>query len=125
VAIAFTNDAPLEHNVTSPRAALSSGDTTFIRGSKTLSIKLAAASYTFYCSVPGHRQAGWKVRDVSLKLYVCWARSPRRVRGGHPCANAYNALKQAGHEPEVVKSYGWRRCRRCSTRPAGAERCRS
>ncbi len=26
--------------------------------------------------------------------------------GGHPCGNAYRALRDAGHEPEVVKSYG-------------------
>jgi plastocyanin len=59
VAIAFTNDAPLEHNVTIAKGSTVLGATpTFIRGSKTLSIKLAAGKYTFYCSVPGHRQAG-------------------------------------------------------------------
>jgi hypothetical protein len=41
-----------------------------------------------------------------MKLYVCWGtfRSPRP--GGHPCGNAYHALKDAGHEPEVKKVYG-------------------
>jgi hypothetical protein len=41
-----------------------------------------------------------------MKLYVCWGtfRSPRP--GGHPCGNAYRALRDAGHEPEVIKSYG-------------------
>jgi hypothetical protein len=41
-----------------------------------------------------------------MKLYVCWGtfNSPRP--GGHPCANAYEALREAGHDPEVVKSYG-------------------
>jgi glutathione S-transferase-like protein len=41
-----------------------------------------------------------------MKLYVCWGtfRSPRP--GGHPCGNAYRALRAAGHDPEVVKSYG-------------------
>jgi hypothetical protein len=41
-----------------------------------------------------------------MKLYVCWGtfKSPRP--GGHPCGNAYRALKEAGHDPEVVKSYG-------------------
>jgi hypothetical protein len=41
-----------------------------------------------------------------MKLYVCWGTfwSPRP--GGHPCGNAYHALKDAGHEPEVIKSYG-------------------
>jgi hypothetical protein len=42
-----------------------------------------------------------------MKLYVCWGTfttSPRP--GGHPCGNAHRALREAGHEPEVVKSYG-------------------
>jgi hypothetical protein len=42
-----------------------------------------------------------------MKLYVCWGTFPVPVRpGGHRCANAYHALKDAGHDPEVVKSYG-------------------
>ena len=41
-----------------------------------------------------------------MKLYVCYGlfKSPRP--GGHPCRNAHEALREAGHEPEVVKSYG-------------------
>lgn len=41
-----------------------------------------------------------------MKLYVCYGtfRSPRP--GGHPCGNAYRALREAGHEPEVIRSYG-------------------
>jgi uncharacterized cupredoxin-like copper-binding protein len=31
---------------------------TFTGGSRTLTIKLKPGTYTFYCSVPGHRQAG-------------------------------------------------------------------
>jgi hypothetical protein len=42
-----------------------------------------------------------------MKLYVCWGTFPAPWRpGGHPCRNAYNALREAGHDPEVVKSYG-------------------
>ena len=41
-----------------------------------------------------------------MKLYVCWGTFSTPRPGGHPCANAYNALKEAGYEPEVVKSYG-------------------
>jgi len=42
-----------------------------------------------------------------MKLYVCWGTFPVFWRpGGHPCRNAYNALREAGWEPEVVKSYG-------------------
>jgi hypothetical protein len=41
-----------------------------------------------------------------MKLYVCYGlfRSPRP--GGHPCRNAHRALLQAGHRPQVVRSYG-------------------
>lgn len=42
-----------------------------------------------------------------MKLYVCfgtWKPAPRP--GGHPCGMAHQALRTAGHEPEVVKSYG-------------------
>jgi hypothetical protein len=42
-----------------------------------------------------------------MKLYVCYGTFPMPVRpGGHPCGNAYRALREAGHDPEVVKSYG-------------------
>jgi hypothetical protein len=42
-----------------------------------------------------------------VKLYVCygtWKPAPRP--GGHPCGRAYHALRDAGHDPEVVRSYG-------------------
>jgi hypothetical protein len=42
-----------------------------------------------------------------MKLYVCygtWKPAPRP--GGHPCGAAYHALVAAGHDPEVVRSYG-------------------
>jgi glutathione S-transferase len=41
-----------------------------------------------------------------VKLYVCYGlfKSPRP--GGHPCRNAALALREAGHAPEIVKSYG-------------------
>jgi hypothetical protein len=42
-----------------------------------------------------------------MKLYVCWGTFPTPRPGGHPCANAYHALRDAGHDPEVVKSYGF------------------
>jgi hypothetical protein len=42
-----------------------------------------------------------------VKLYVCYGTFGSPRPGGHPCANAYHALKEAGHDPEVVKSYGW------------------
>jgi hypothetical protein len=42
-----------------------------------------------------------------VKLYVCYGTFPTPRPGGHPCKNAYDALKAAGHDPEVVKSYGF------------------
>ncbi|MDP8969265.1 MAG: glutathione S-transferase domain-containing protein [Actinomycetota bacterium] len=42
-----------------------------------------------------------------MKLYVCYGTFTKTPRpGGHPCGNAHRALREAGHEPEVVKSYG-------------------
>jgi hypothetical protein len=42
-----------------------------------------------------------------MKLYVCYGTFKHAPRpGGHPCGNAYHALKEAGHEPEVIRSYG-------------------
>jgi hypothetical protein len=50
-----------------------------------------------------------------MKLYVCWGtfpvpwpRSGASWRpGAHPCKRAFDALKDAGHSPEVVRSYGF------------------
>lgn len=41
-----------------------------------------------------------------MKLYICYGtfKSPRP--GGHPCRNAYVALRDAGHSPRLIKSYG-------------------
>ncbi len=60
VSINFTNMAPLGHNVTiaSSSGAVVGATPTFEGGSKTLSVNLKPGTYKFYCSVPGHRQAG-------------------------------------------------------------------
>ena len=50
-----------------------------------------------------------------MKLYVCWGtfpvpwpRSGASWRpGAHPCKRAHDALTQAGHSPDVVKTYGF------------------
>ena len=60
VAIDFTNKAELAHNVTveaSDGSKLGATET-FSGGSKTLSVTLKPGTYKFFCSVPGHRQAG-------------------------------------------------------------------
>ena len=42
-----------------------------------------------------------------MKLYVCYGTFPTPRLGGHPCRNAAEALKEAGYDPEIVKSYGF------------------
>lgn len=41
-----------------------------------------------------------------MKLYICWGTFSTPRPGGHPCASAYNAVREAGYDPEVIKSYG-------------------
>lgn len=42
-----------------------------------------------------------------MKLYVCWGTFPTpRPPHGHPCRNAYMALKEAGYDPEVERVHG-------------------
>jgi glutathione S-transferase len=41
-----------------------------------------------------------------MRLYVCWGTFWTPRPGGHPCHNAYEALTEAGHDPEVVRVYG-------------------
>jgi hypothetical protein len=43
-----------------------------------------------------------------VKLYVCWG-TFQTVGPGHPCRNALDALRAAGYEPEIIRSYGWGR----------------
>ncbi len=40
-----------------------------------------------------------------MKLYVCWTTANHP--GGHPCHEAFAALGEAGHDPEVVKARSW------------------
>lgn len=42
-----------------------------------------------------------------MTLYICWGLFQTFGSHGHPCRNAYDALRAAGHDPEVVRSYGW------------------
>jgi plastocyanin len=60
VTIHFTNRAPEGHNFTlqAPGGRVIAATPTFTGGSRTLTLKLKPGTYTFYCSVPGHRQSG-------------------------------------------------------------------
>ena len=60
VSIDFSNSSSLPHNVTvaSSSGAVVNETPTFQGGSKTVTMTLKAGTYKFYCTVPGHRQAG-------------------------------------------------------------------
>ncbi len=50
-----------------------------------------------------------------MKLYVCYGTFKTPRPGGHPCANAHQALVDAGYAPQVIRSYGLGCCPRWST----------
>lgn len=59
VMIDFKNSSPLMHNMTIARGTTVLAATpTFQGGARTLTLHLKPGTYVFYCSVPGHRQAG-------------------------------------------------------------------
>jgi plastocyanin len=60
VAIAFTNMSSLAHNLTieSSSGTQIGATPTFQGATKTLSVNLKPGTYKFFCTVPGHRQAG-------------------------------------------------------------------
>ncbi|MCA1689329.1 MAG: cupredoxin domain-containing protein [Actinobacteria bacterium] len=60
VTIVFSNDSPIPHNVAVAKGAQVLGMTPTFQGggTKNLALKLTAGSYTYYCTVPGHRDAG-------------------------------------------------------------------
>jgi len=62
VTLDFTNESPIGHNVViedSSGKEIASTDT--ITGqSTTAEFKIKPGTYTFYCSIPGHEQAGMK-----------------------------------------------------------------
>jgi plastocyanin len=60
VTIDFTNQAPEDHNFTlaSASGTVLGATPTFKGGMKALTLNLKPGTYTYYCSVPGHRMAG-------------------------------------------------------------------
>lgn len=59
VTIDFTNTSPIEHDVAIAQGSKVEGQTPiFTGGSKSLTLNLKPGTYTFYCTVPGHRAAG-------------------------------------------------------------------
>lgn len=60
VSVDFTNSSALPHNVTieSSGGEQVGATPTFAGGSKSVTVNLKPGTYKFFCSVPGHRQAG-------------------------------------------------------------------
>jgi plastocyanin len=59
VTITMANASPVEHDVAIAEGGKVLGSTpAFVGGSKTVTVTLKPGSYKFYCTVPGHRQAG-------------------------------------------------------------------
>lgn len=59
VTIDMTNTSPIEHDVAIAEGSKTLGQTpVFTGGSKKLTLKLKPGTYKFFCTVPGHRQAG-------------------------------------------------------------------
>ena len=63
----------------------------------------------------GRRRENPRPRRSNEALRLLGHVRPHPRPGGHPCGNAYVALKDAGHDPELIKSYGLGRCPRSST----------
>ena len=59
VTIDMSNSSPIEHDVAIAQGSTVLGQTpVFTGGSKSVTLTLKPGTYTFYCTVPGHRQAG-------------------------------------------------------------------
>lgn len=59
VTVRFSNGSPLAHNFTLASGTAVLGHTpTFQGGTKTLTLSLKPGTYKFFCTVPGHREAG-------------------------------------------------------------------
>ncbi|MFL5897039.1 MAG: plastocyanin/azurin family copper-binding protein [Solirubrobacterales bacterium] len=60
VTVDFTNPSPVPHNVKIEDSGGEEigGTETISEGSESAQVELKPGTYTYYCSVPGHRQAG-------------------------------------------------------------------
>ena len=59
VTVTLTNDSTVQHNVTIARGSETLGATkTIAKSSDEVAVELTPGDYAFFCSVPGHRQAG-------------------------------------------------------------------
>ena len=58
VALVLTNDSPLPHDVSNEGNGVAVAGETFTGGTRTTVATLEPGTYTFYCSVLGHREGG-------------------------------------------------------------------
>jgi plastocyanin len=59
IKIVFSNRSAIKHNVNVEKGELELGKTkTITRATTTMFVTLKAGKYNFYCSVPGHEDAG-------------------------------------------------------------------
>ena len=59
VAVAFTNDAPVGHDVVFEQDGSEVARSSVLTGgSETVGFKAKPGEYTYFCSLPGHREAG-------------------------------------------------------------------
>lgn len=58
IAIVLTNDSSVPHNVSIEGGGVDVEGETFTGGTRTTTVPLEPGTYTFYCSVPGHREGG-------------------------------------------------------------------
>jgi plastocyanin len=58
VTIELTNDSSVPHNVEVEGGGVEAQSDTVTGASTSVTADLEAGTYTFYCSVPGHREAG-------------------------------------------------------------------
>ena len=58
VTIDFTNDSSTPHNVTIEGNGVNEAGPVVQNGTSEVTVDLQAGEYTFFCSVPGHREGG-------------------------------------------------------------------
>lgn len=64
-------------------------------------------------SADGQAHKALQAYPPTMRLYVCWGTwkrpTPRPLRRAdtHPCGKAHGALLEAGHDPQVIRCFGW------------------